>query len=523
MGITAIWIGPVFKQVKTDLNSYHGYGVQDFLDVDPRFGPREEYKSLVQKAHDMGLYVIQDIICNHSGDVFCYEGDPNPSWKWDDSLQRAVVYPVKGFYDADHRPDTTLPFRKVDASRFPDAAIWPAEFQDGEAIFTREGKINNWDRDPEYLDGDFYNLKDFRLGASSPDQFVATPALKTLVECYKYWIAFADLDAFRLDTVKHMGWGPTRYFCNAIHEYAMSIGKNNFMIVGEITGGNESKYDTVTQTGLNAALGITDLQQALWNLPKGNWSPQAYFDQFRNATYLRQGSHAWLRDKLVTMIDDHDQVWRGDFKGRFCSDAIGSKMIFPAIALNMTTLGIACIYYGSEQSFDGSGGSGLPGHGADQWIRECMFGGKFGAFRSQDRHFFDELGVVYGKISRLAELRRKNLVLTRGRQYLREISGDGVGFGLPEKFPGGRMESIVAWSRIFNNVEILCAINTDTNGDRTAWVTVDAELNAAGDELVAIFEERPGQNATALRVEKRANRSVVQLTMPPASFAMFKK
>jgi hypothetical protein len=78
-----------------------------------------------------------------------------------------------------------------------------------------------------------------------------------------------------------MGFGPTRYFCNAIHEYAVSIGKENFYIIGEITGNNESKFDTVTETGLNAALGITDLQQMLWQLPKGMEEPQACIPLFK--------------------------------------------------------------------------------------------------------------------------------------------------------------------------------------------------------------------------------------------------
>src|SRR5207244_629601 len=35
LGATALWIGPVFKQ-RLYGNTYHGYGIQDFLDVDPR-------------------------------------------------------------------------------------------------------------------------------------------------------------------------------------------------------------------------------------------------------------------------------------------------------------------------------------------------------------------------------------------------------------------------------------------------------------------------------------------------------
>jgi len=36
LGATAIWVGPIFKQ-RPRLDTYHGYGIQDFLEVDPRF------------------------------------------------------------------------------------------------------------------------------------------------------------------------------------------------------------------------------------------------------------------------------------------------------------------------------------------------------------------------------------------------------------------------------------------------------------------------------------------------------
>src|ERR1044071_7613258 len=36
LGVTTLWLSPVFKQ-RGHADSYHGYGVQDFLDVDPRF------------------------------------------------------------------------------------------------------------------------------------------------------------------------------------------------------------------------------------------------------------------------------------------------------------------------------------------------------------------------------------------------------------------------------------------------------------------------------------------------------
>jgi glycosidase len=74
LGVTAIWLSPVFKQ-RGHLDTYHGYGVQDFLDVDPRFGTRAELVDLVAAAHGQGIRVILDVIFNHSGANWLYPGD----------------------------------------------------------------------------------------------------------------------------------------------------------------------------------------------------------------------------------------------------------------------------------------------------------------------------------------------------------------------------------------------------------------------------------------------------------------
>jgi 1,4-alpha-glucan branching enzyme len=65
LGVSAIWISPVFKQLANDEHSYHGYAIQNFLDVDPHFGTRQDLQELVNIAHANGIYVILDIIFNH--------------------------------------------------------------------------------------------------------------------------------------------------------------------------------------------------------------------------------------------------------------------------------------------------------------------------------------------------------------------------------------------------------------------------------------------------------------------------
>ena len=80
LGAGAIWLSPVLKKVPFQGGTYHGYGIHDFLHVDSRFArdpnnADDELRALVDSAHDLGLYVILDIVLNHTGDVFAYVCD----------------------------------------------------------------------------------------------------------------------------------------------------------------------------------------------------------------------------------------------------------------------------------------------------------------------------------------------------------------------------------------------------------------------------------------------------------------
>ncbi len=521
MGVTAIWVSPIFKQVAFQ-PTYHGYGIQNFLDVDQNFGTRADLKHMVEVAHQHGIYIILDIILNHAGNVFSYlldpdrypardnDGNPYVDPRWD-----GRHYKVKGFNDTNGEPN--IPFGPVDllqhSQAWPHSAVWPAEFQEQDT-FTRKGRISNWDHDPEFLEGDFCDLKNINLGAGPLDNFRPSPALELLGEVYKFWIAFADLDGFRIDTVKHMDLGATRYFASVIHEFTQRIGKENFYLIGEITGGRIRAYETLEQTGLNAALGIDDIPDKLEWLVKGYRNPGDYFNLFRNSELVNKESHVWFRNKVVTMYDDHDQIRKGNNKARFCADLLGKKLALSALALNSTTLGIPCIYYGSEQAFDGHGGD-------DRYIREAMFGDDFGAFESRDRHCFDENAASYVELAKILGIRRdpKNIALRRGRQYLREISGDGMNFGLPRML-GNEIRSIIPWSRIFDKREFLLAINTDAWNPVTAWVTVDNELHAAGACLTCVYSTHATDIGGRLTVQAK-NGKAVWLTVPAAGFVIY--
>ena len=212
------------------------------------------------------------------------------------------------------------------------------------------------------------------------------------------------------------------------------------------------------------------------------------------------------------MFDDHDQVRKGENKARFCAENDGYKVLLNVLALNMTTMGIPCIYYGSEQYFNGHGDN-------DRYLREAMFGGEFGAFESRQRHFFNEDGYVYKELSKILEIRNEKMALKRGRQYLRPISGDGENFGIPHMI-GCQIRSLVPWSRIFNNKEMLLAINTDYNQPKTAWITIDDSLHQPGDMLKCIYSTDQGQIDSTINVEAKNGKSV-PVTIPPAGFVIF--
>ena len=165
---------------------------------------------------------------------------------------------------------------------WPDGAIWPREFQRPD-LFLRKGHITNWDYYPEYAEGDMFDLKTLDIWVKWAGQYCqASSAFACLCLVYCFWIAYADLDGFRIDAAKHMGPEALRTFCDVIREFAQSIGKERFLLVGEISGGREHAWEVVEKTGLDAALGIEDVPGKLEGMVTGYADPADYFSVFRN-------------------------------------------------------------------------------------------------------------------------------------------------------------------------------------------------------------------------------------------------
>lgn len=82
LGATAVWISPpVANQWLNPLinvTGYHGYWARNFKTVDEHFGTLNTYKNLSNTLHNNGMYLIQDIVPNHTGNFFTYGNGYNP-------------------------------------------------------------------------------------------------------------------------------------------------------------------------------------------------------------------------------------------------------------------------------------------------------------------------------------------------------------------------------------------------------------------------------------------------------------
>ena len=78
LGVTTLWLTPVWKNTDSD---YHGYHVVDFYALDDHMGSMQEYQALVADAHKLGMKVLIDYVVNHTGPHHPWANDPpTPTW-----------------------------------------------------------------------------------------------------------------------------------------------------------------------------------------------------------------------------------------------------------------------------------------------------------------------------------------------------------------------------------------------------------------------------------------------------------
>jgi glycosidase len=104
LGVTALWLTPWYDNSNA-LNRcdkpwcpntyYHGYHAADYYAVEDRFGDMNALRRLVERAHALGLKVIQDQVANHVGSQHPWVADPPLDNWFHGTLAEHVVNPFR--------------------------------------------------------------------------------------------------------------------------------------------------------------------------------------------------------------------------------------------------------------------------------------------------------------------------------------------------------------------------------------------------------------------------------------------
>ncbi len=320
LGATAIWSTPLCED-NDAAYSYHTYAQSDVYKIDPRYGTNEDYVRLSTEMHKKNLKLIMDYVTNHWG---------IEHWMMKDLPTKDWIHQFDNFTQTNHKRST---ISDINASKI-DTQIC--------------------------LDGWFV--------ASMPDLNQSNPlVLNYLKQNAIWWIEYANLDGFRVDTYNYSDPKGIADWTKAItDEYP------NFNIVGEIWMHSQAQmaywqkdskigaiqnYNSHLPTVMDFTL--LDAIGTIFNEDDGSWDKGMVkvYDNFSNDFLYPNPNN------LLVFAENHDtnrinEVYNSDFDKY--------KM---TMALLATVRGIPQLYYGSEIGMRGDKNKG------DADIRQDFPGG----------------------------------------------------------------------------------------------------------------------------------------------------
>ncbi|HEY5563723.1 MAG TPA: alpha-glucosidase [Clostridiaceae bacterium] len=94
LGVDVIWLSPIYDSPNDD----NGYDIRDYRAIMSEFGNMEDFNNLLEKAHELGLKIIMDLVINHTSDEHQWfksalKDDSSPYkdyylWKKSDKLEK---------------------------------------------------------------------------------------------------------------------------------------------------------------------------------------------------------------------------------------------------------------------------------------------------------------------------------------------------------------------------------------------------------------------------------------------------
>ncbi len=389
-----------------------------------------------------------------------------------------LIYSTSGSYPAYRYPTTyTLSWRSASKRYFG--------VLDNLAKFHAHGNISNF-TDPEQVVGELFGLDDLKTEDAAVQN--------ELILASQWLIENTDCDGYRIDTVKHVEMSFWNTWAPAVHAHAISRGKDRFFLFGEVFDGDDAKNGSYTGTvsGGNYKLDAV-LHYPMYNTTNGVFG----FDNPPSeisSRYAQLGLYdATTREQLVTFLDNHDN-------SRFLGFGIANQdesRLRAALGWQLTSRGVPCVYYGTEQEFDG---------GSDPYNREDMWDGAWD-FGPSDFDNFDMVHPLFLHTRKLLDARKRHEALRRGVTTERFAEGAGPG--------------LYVYDRRTATDSVLVAVNTSNApvirvGQSSPWasgsVLVDALDSAVRDTIGA-------GGAFTLRVPARGVRVLESLAANVATGA----
>ena len=360
LGATAIWLTPVCEDNDKGY-SYHTYGQSDVYKIDARYGSNEDYVRLSKTMKKKGLKLIKDYVTNHWGaEHWMFKDMPTYDW----------FHQFPGYAQSNFKMTTQF---DSNASQI----------------------------DSKYcMDGWFVK--------SMPDLNQSNPlTLKYLIQNAIWWIEYADLDGFRVDTYSYNDKEGIAKWTKAItDEYP------NFNIVGEVWMHDQAQisfwqkdspiskiqsYNSYLPSVMDFTL--HDAIGTVFKEDKPSWDQGIIkvYDNFVN-DFLYPNTN-----NLLLFTENHDTQ-----RINHLYDIKGYQL---ATALIGTVRGIPQLYYGSEIGMAGNKDKG------DADIRQDFPGGWKGdtqnAFTNEGRT--ETQKAYYDFTSTLFNWRKNKSVIHNGK------------------------------------------------------------------------------------------------------------
>ena len=308
LGTTTLWLTPVCEDNEPK-TTYHGYAQTDLYKIDARYGSNEDYQKLSQELKKRDMKLVMDYVTNHWGASHWLIKDlPTKEWiHWFDGEPN-------GFKRSNYKTTTQFDTNASDADK----------------------KLA--------LDGWF--------DSSMPDINQSNPlVLKYITQNAIWWVEYADLDGFRVDTYPYNDKEAMAKWAKAItDEYPKFniVGESWLYSAAQISAwqkdskvGEAANYNSQLPSVMDFML-YSELPKALKEKESWNTGMIKLYDVF-TSDFLYPDV-----DNLMVFFENHDTE---RFNEIFNNNPEAYKM---ALTLISTVRGIPQIYYGSEIGMRGS-------------------------------------------------------------------------------------------------------------------------------------------------------------------------